>query len=242
MTPCLHRFATSGLRKLMIPDLHRFVTSGLRRFKIPDLHRFATPGHRRFKIPDLHRVNHPENLFHEFRQIRRFEGDMFFLNSPTSSIKSSIWIHTWTQPSNGKKSIIGRTSSPSAPTLQENRNSPSVKLFPECQKPCRICWCVGLHARVVDLSAFVPEMWLSTFMLTFFLQVLETSPCRGGVAEIFKFSLQLRFLSCYSRAISFLFSAALRSVVEPCQRVAGVARRGIPSWSIAGIARLSIPS
>jgi hypothetical protein len=83
------------------------------------------------------------------------------------------------------------------------------------------------------LSVFVPEMWLSAFLLTFFLQVLETSPCRGGAAEIFKFSLQLGFLFCYSRVISF--SAALGGVVEPCQRVAGVARRGIPSWSIAGI-------
>jgi hypothetical protein len=27
--------------------------------------------------------NYPENLFHESRQIRRFEGDRFFLNSPT---------------------------------------------------------------------------------------------------------------------------------------------------------------
>jgi hypothetical protein len=41
-----------------------------------------------------------------------------------------------------------------------------------------------------------------------FLQVLETSPCRGGAAEIFNFSLQLGFFSCYSRAISF-YSAAL---------------------------------
>jgi hypothetical protein len=49
---------------------------------------------------------------------------------------------------------------------------------------CRPC------AGVVDLSAFVPEMWLSTFVSTFFLQVLETSPCRGGAAEIFNFSLQ----------------------------------------------------
>jgi hypothetical protein len=93
---------------------------------------------------------------------------------------------------------------------------------------------VGLRAGVVDLSAFVPEMWLSAFVSTFFLQVLETSPCRGGAAEIFNFSLQLGFLSCYSCAISF-YSAALGGVVEPCRRVAGVARRGIPSWSITGI-------
>jgi hypothetical protein len=101
---------------------------------------------------------------------------------------------------------------------------------------------VDLRAGFVDLSAFVPEllmstfvpeMWLSAFVSTF-LQVLETSPCRGGSAKIFNFSLQLGFLPCYSRAISF-YSAALGSVVEPCQRVAGVARRGIPSQSIAGI-------
>jgi hypothetical protein len=105
MTPCLYRFATSGLRKFMIPDLHRFATSGLRRFKIPDLHGFATSGLRKFKIPDFHgfatsglrrfkipdlrRINHPENLFHEFRQTRRFEGGRFFLNSPTLAPRRS---------------------------------------------------------------------------------------------------------------------------------------------------------
>jgi hypothetical protein len=81
--PDLHRFATSGLRRFKILDLHRFATSELRRLKIPDLHRFVTSGLRRFKIPDLHQVNYPENSFHEFRPTRRFEGDMFFLNSPT---------------------------------------------------------------------------------------------------------------------------------------------------------------
>jgi hypothetical protein len=105
MTPCLHRlatlglhrfkildphrFATSGLRRLKILGLHRFATSELRRFKIPDLHRFATSGLRRFKIPDLHRVNHLENSFHEFRQTRCFEGDRFFLNSPTLAPRES---------------------------------------------------------------------------------------------------------------------------------------------------------
>jgi hypothetical protein len=98
MIPDLHRFATSGLRRFEIPDLHRFVTLGLRRFEIPDLHRFATLGLRRFEIPDLHRIttlglrrfmildlhrfNLPENLFHEFHQTRRFEGDRCFLTSP----------------------------------------------------------------------------------------------------------------------------------------------------------------
>jgi hypothetical protein len=87
--PDLHRFATSGLRGFKIPDLHRFATSGLRRFKIPDLHRFATSGLRGFKIPDLLRVNYPESSFHEFRQTRRFEGDRFFLNSPTLAPRGS---------------------------------------------------------------------------------------------------------------------------------------------------------
>jgi hypothetical protein len=100
MTPCLHRFATSGLHRFEIPDPHRFATPGLRGFKIPDLHRFATLGLRGFKIPDLHRfatsglrgfkipdlliINYPESSFHEFYQTRRFEGDRFFLNSPTN--------------------------------------------------------------------------------------------------------------------------------------------------------------
>jgi hypothetical protein len=81
--PNLHRFTTSGLRRFKIPDLHRFLTSGLCRFKILDLDWFATSGLCRFKISDLHRVNHPENSFREFRQTRHFEGERFFLNSPT---------------------------------------------------------------------------------------------------------------------------------------------------------------
>jgi hypothetical protein len=72
-----------------------------------------------------------------------------------------------------------------------------------CRPSCRSCWCVGLRAGVVDVSAFMPKMWLSAFVSTFFLQVLETSPCRGGATEIFNFSLQLGFLSCYSRTNSF---------------------------------------
>jgi hypothetical protein len=98
MIPDPHRFATSGLRRFKIPGLHRFTTSGLRRYKVPDLHRFATSGLRRFEIPDLHKFNLPENLFHEFRQTRRFEGDSFFLNSPTlvprgSELTPTIWFH-----------------------------------------------------------------------------------------------------------------------------------------------------
>jgi hypothetical protein len=84
--PGFHRFATSGLRGFKIPDFHWFATSGLRRFKIPDIHRFATSGLRGFKIPDLLRVNYPESSFHEFRQTRHFEGDRFFLNSPTTGL------------------------------------------------------------------------------------------------------------------------------------------------------------
>jgi hypothetical protein len=89
MTPCLQRFASSGLRGFKIPDLHRFATSGFHRFKIPDLHRFTTSRLRRFKFSYLHRFNHPENSFHEFRQTRRFEGDRFFLNSPTLALRGS---------------------------------------------------------------------------------------------------------------------------------------------------------
>jgi hypothetical protein len=92
---------------------------------------------------------------------------------------------------------------------------------------------VGLRVGFVDLSAFVPDMWFSAFVSTF-LQILETSPCRGGAAEIFNFSLQLGFLPCYSRVISF-YSAALGGGGEPCRRVTGVERQGIPSRSIAGI-------
>jgi hypothetical protein len=83
MTPDLHRFATLGLHRFKIPDLHKFATSRLHRFMISDLHKFTTSRLRRFMIPDLHRFNHPENLFHEFRQTQRFEGGRFFLNSPT---------------------------------------------------------------------------------------------------------------------------------------------------------------
>jgi hypothetical protein len=89
---------TSRLRGFKIPDLHEFAISRLRRFKIPDLHEFAISRLRRFKIPNLHRFNVLENLFHEFRQTRRFEGDRFFLNSPTlaprgSGLTSTIRFH-----------------------------------------------------------------------------------------------------------------------------------------------------
>jgi hypothetical protein len=99
--------------------------------------------------------------------------------------------------------------------------------------------CVGF----VDLSAFVPELLICrpSCRKCGCRPSCRPSSCRfwkpprrGGAAEIFNFSLQLGFLSCYSRAIS-LYSATLRGVVEPCRRVARVARRGIPSRSIAAI-------
>jgi hypothetical protein len=68
---------TSGLRRFEIPEFRRFVTSGL--------HRFETPEFRGFEIPDLLRINYPESSFHEFHQTRHFEGDRFFMNSPTST-------------------------------------------------------------------------------------------------------------------------------------------------------------
>jgi hypothetical protein len=82
---------TLDFRASQIPEFRRFMTSGLRRFKISDLLRFVTSGLRKFaksglhgfKIPDLLRINYPESSFHEFCQTRRFEGDRFFLNSPT---------------------------------------------------------------------------------------------------------------------------------------------------------------
>jgi hypothetical protein len=48
-------------------------------------------------IPDHHRFNHPENLFHEFRQTRHFEGGRFFLNSPTAAPPEKVHLpHTIT--------------------------------------------------------------------------------------------------------------------------------------------------
>ena len=43
----------------------------------------------------------------------------------------------------------------------------------------------GLRAANVDVWAIVPEMWLSDFVLAFFLQVWEPSQYRGGAAKIF---------------------------------------------------------
>ena len=100
----------------------------------------------------------------------------------------------------------------------------------------------GLRAGFVDVSAFVPEMWLSAFVPTFFLQVLETSPCRGGAAEIFNFSLHsLHFYLVTHVQSPLFFAASIGGGVEPCRRVAGIARRAIPTWTVAGIARWGVP-
>jgi hypothetical protein len=57
--------------------LHEFATSRLRRFEASGLHKFATSRLRRFEIPDLREFFVPENIFHEFHEPRRFEGDRF---------------------------------------------------------------------------------------------------------------------------------------------------------------------
>jgi len=100
----------------------------------------------------------------------------------------------------------------------------------------------GLRAGFVDVSAFVPEMWLSAFVPTLFLQVLETSPCMGGAAEIFNFSLNsLHFYLVTHVQSPLFFAASIGGGVEPCRRVAGIARRAIPTWTVAGIARWGVP-
>ena len=102
---------------------------------------------------------------------------------------------------------------------------------------------MGLRAGLVDVSAFVPEMWLSAFVPTFFLQVLETSPCRGGAAKIFNFSLNSLHFYLVTHVQSLLFFAAsIGGGVEPCRRVAGIVRRAIPTWTLAGIAPWGVPT
>jgi hypothetical protein len=61
----------------MASGLHEFMTSRLRRFETPDHRMFATLRLCKFKIPDLREFFVPENIFHEFHEPRRFEGDMF---------------------------------------------------------------------------------------------------------------------------------------------------------------------
>ena len=97
---------------------------------------------------------------------------------------------------------------------------------------------MGLRAGLVDVSAFVLEMWLSAFVPTFFLQVLETSPCRGGAAEIFNFSLNSLHFYLVTHVQYLLFCAAdIGGGVEPGRRVAGIASRAIRTRTVAGIAR-----
>jgi hypothetical protein len=88
----------------------------------------------------------------------------------------------------------------------------------------------GHRAGFVDVSAFVRELLMcrpscrkcscrpSCRPST--CRFLETSPCRGGAAEIFNFSLQLGFLPCYSRAISFF------SDTRGCRRTMSEGRWG----------------
>jgi hypothetical protein len=100
---------------------------------------------------------------------------------------------------------------------------------------------VGLHAGFVDVLAFVPQMCLSAFVPTFFLQVLETSPWRGGAAEIFNFSLNWLHFYLVTHVQSLLFCAAsIGGGIEPCRRVADIARRAIPTRTVAGIARWGV--
>jgi hypothetical protein len=58
------------------------------------------------------------------------------------------------------------------------------------------------------VSAFVLEMWLSAFMPTFVLQLLETSPYRGAAAEYFNFSVNYLHIYLLTHVQSLLFCAA----------------------------------
>jgi hypothetical protein len=75
MALSLHEFATSRLRRFKIPSHRAFATPRLREFETPSA--FATPRLREFQIPDLRDFFVPENIFHEFHEPRRFEGDRF---------------------------------------------------------------------------------------------------------------------------------------------------------------------
>jgi hypothetical protein len=82
----------------------------------------------------------------------------------------------------------------------------------------------------------MPETWLSTFMPTFFLQVLETSPYREGAAEFFNFSVNYLHIYLVTHVQSLLFCAAsIGGGIEPIGRVAGIARRAIHTQTVAGI-------
>jgi hypothetical protein len=64
-------------------------------------------------------------------------------------------------------------------------------------------------AGFIHVLAFVPEMWSSAFVQTFLLQVLETSPCRGGAAEISNFSLNYLHLYLATHTQSALFFCSI---------------------------------
>ena len=91
---------------------------------------------------------------------------------------------------------------------------------------------------LLAIVSFVVEcMWLSAIVPFYLLQILETSPCRGGAAKIFNFSLNSLHFYLITHVQSLLFFAAsIGGGIEPCQRVAGIARRAIPTWTVAGIA------
>jgi hypothetical protein len=96
----------------------------------------------------------------------------------------------------------------------------------------------GIYAEFVDVSAFMPEMWLLAFVPTFFLQVLETFPCRGGAAETFNFSLSSLLFYLVTHVQSLLFCAAsIGGGIKPSRRVADIASRAIRSRTVTGIAR-----
>ena len=61
------------------------------------------------------------------------------------------------------------------------------------------------------MSGYVLEIYLSAFVPTFLLEVLGTSPCRGGAAKVFNFCLNyLHFFSSHSHAISSLLCSINR--------------------------------
>jgi hypothetical protein len=86
------------------------------------------------------------------------------------------------------------------------------------------------------VSAFVPEMWLSAFVLTFFLQVLETSPYMGGAAKFFNFFINYLHIYLFTHMQSLLFCvASIGGSVKSIGRVAGIAHWAIHTQTIAGI-------
>jgi hypothetical protein len=178
MTPCPHRFATSGFRRFKIPDLHRFATSRLRGFKIPDIHRFATSGLRGFKIIYLLRVNYPENSFHEFRQTRRFEGDRFFLNPPTRNPHSAMeafeqkpalvtgsheTANTIT-PSCSRASYVAQQDTAPARRLSALRHHDERCNITQIHMAARHICCGQLEECTIALILFAGSMLLKTFL------------------------------------------------------------------------------